>query len=415
MFENIFRTTVSSSKNKTDSKIKKGSKKHKTQKNRPSPIIRRGRKSLHGGVRNDDEIFEYWYPFFINYPAKYQPPTGNFKSGTKKNWAIGNIILFKQSFIQTIMLNPNPAVVVDFIKHIVPTFAVNDASRLYTKILCDIFLLIGFLTHILWQFEHKLLMKGGKAVQLALAILVKHNPVAKQYVQNNNKFVPYESNDIDVLIIPKPDNTKTVAYQKKQARDMALKIGDFIEWITMTNVTNYSLLDIARHSVNDPTELDSSSIVKVALIIPKNNGGRPDHFAVADIGYILPEYSDLFNSTIDAKTFMFGLLPGMFMSVSIDGLILEKIHYIAKYIHSNESNNIRFRSSLKRSLNALLDDLTQNYQPKPIPNNTNSEQLVKVIDKRDILQYYIEREYLIYFAFPNDTNQEEIITFILSP
>ena len=112
---------------------------------------------------------------------------------------------------------------------------------------------------------------------------------------------------------------------------------------------------------------------------------------------------------------MFGLLPGMFMSVSMNGLILEKIHYIAKYMHSNESNNVRFRSSLKRSLNALLDDLTQNYQPKPIPNNTNSEQLVKVIDKRDILQYYIEREYLIYFAFPNDTNQEEIITFILSP
>jgi hypothetical protein len=89
-------------------------------------------------------------------------------------------------------------------------------------ILCATMLLLGVIAKKLEKQDYTFMFKGGKGVQLAFA-------------HSGKKFEEYESEDIDLIIIP---NKKSVSYNADKAKDLALNISYLIRWFFESNYKN---------------------------------------------------------------------------------------------------------------------------------------------------------------------------------
>jgi hypothetical protein len=90
-------------------------------------------------------------------------------------------------------------------------------------ILCATMLLLGVIAKKLEKQDYTFMFKGGKGVQLAFAHTEK---------KSGKKFGEYESEDIDLIIIP---NKQHVSYDVDKARDLALNISYLIRWFFDSN------------------------------------------------------------------------------------------------------------------------------------------------------------------------------------
>lgn len=90
-------------------------------------------------------------------------------------------------------------------------------------ILCATMLLLGVIAKKLEKQDYTFMFKGGKGVQLAFAHAVK---------KDKKKFEEYESEDIDLIIIP---NKQQVTYDAAKAKDLALNISYLIRWFFESN------------------------------------------------------------------------------------------------------------------------------------------------------------------------------------
>ena len=171
------------------------------------------------------------------------------------------------------------------------------------------------------------MLKGGSAIQNV------GSQVPTQFM------VPYESNDIDIVLINKnnlnnPNDNKILAEQ----------IANFLIWVTEEN----SNLILKKRSNIDTTH----PIVKIIL----NKINKP----LVDIDYnILPDnINNLYTTNNYSKQFILGQTSGLFYSPSIKSLIYERIYLMINY---SEKENIfvdknRFFLTVKipRSLNYLV-------------------------------------------------------------
>jgi len=90
-------------------------------------------------------------------------------------------------------------------------------------ILCATMLLLGVVAKKLEKQDYTFMFKGGKGVQLAFAHAGK---------KNGKRFEDYESEDIDLIIIP---NKQNVIYDEDKAKNLALNISYLIRWFFESN------------------------------------------------------------------------------------------------------------------------------------------------------------------------------------
>jgi hypothetical protein len=170
------------------------------------------------------------------------------------------------------------------ITKVFPTFA----TKSYEKQYCIVFLLIAMLTQAYEEFC-TIVIKGGKAIQL------------------NFSAVPYPSDDIDVIIIPKYDSVDCKIIAQEAAR--------FIE-----TATGFSILDVPA----------PSNIMKISYKSPEK------YIALADIGYGYNELKPELREKLykDFKTKKLGGF-GSINYLPSGNLILEKLYYIYAYSASS--------------------------------------------------------------------------------
>ena len=127
----------------------------------------------------------------------------------------------------------------EFVKTIIPSFHISFESvkningltvfkrpkdiQNINIILCATMLLLGVIAKKLEKQDYTFMYKGGKGVQLAFAY------AGKKY---GKMFEDYESEDIDLIIIP---NKKNVSYNFDKANELALNISYLIRWFFESN------------------------------------------------------------------------------------------------------------------------------------------------------------------------------------
>lgn len=214
----------------------------------------------------------------------------------------------------------------------------------YDRHIRFILLFIGLMTNIL-QNDCILELKGGKAIQM-------------------NCQKPYESNDIDILIISDKINKK----------EIALEMSKLLIWIVSQQqiLNNMSMIDIDK----------AEPIIKLSILT------KYGFEAVVDIGFNEPKeeiksyVSNL--TTTDIRHLYFNYLinntpfiikyPIFFISQSVDGMIKEKIYYFLKYVvlknYKPEDNVDIFIPKIYKSVKTLFT--CKNKRKDQIPGIINT-------------------------------------------
>ena len=209
-----------------------------------------------------------------------------------------------------------------------------------------ILLFIGLMSNIL-QNECILVLKGGKAIQM-------------------NCKNPYESNDIDIVILTNKQNKK----------EIPLEMSKLLIWIVSQQqqkiINNMSMID------KDKPE----PIIKLSILT------KYGYEAVLDIGFNGPKeeiksyISNLtktdtrhlhFKYLINHKPFLIKY-PIFYISQSVDGMIKEKIYYYLKYVvlknYTPEDNVEIFIPKMYKSLKTLF--ACKNKRKDQIPGIINT-------------------------------------------
>jgi hypothetical protein len=215
-----------------------------------------------------------------------------------------------------------------------------------------ILLYLGIMSNILLKYSHcYLVIKGGKAIQM-------------------NCSIPYESNDIDILIISKFDNVNK--------QEMALDVSKLLGWIvSQQNILNkMSIIEFDR--LEQP-------LIKISILT------KYGFQAIVDIGYNDPKdeiksYYDTSSLSIIGNYLPFTYIMNgqrliitydiMFISQSLGQLIEEKIYFYIKYAilkkYTTEDNAEFFIPKIIKSLETLLTCTNI---------NTSNEQIYRIVNK----------------------------------
>ena len=203
--------------------------------------------------------------------------------------------------------------------------SVKDFAE-YNIILCSTFLIYGILSYKLRKEDYRIVVKGGKGVQLALSKLAGIPPDFK-----------YESEDIDLLILSKDG----VEHNASRAETLASHIAYLVEWLLSVVFTN-------KISVLLPSESPrNKTIVKLSYV---TNGFKQ----FSDISFealserVKPFFED--HIRIDRST-PFGKVK--YISQSIDNIISEKMFFISEYskLLKNPKISKHEKSEYERAIN----------------------------------------------------------------
>ena len=260
-----------------------------------------------------------------------------FSFGRKYFGSVENIEKLKTEIEKMELLKGNNAF--EKLKEILPAYSNNFISReepsinnLFTSnTISLLFILIGILTNALIEKGIYLMLKGGSAIQ----------NVGSQVP--NEFMVPYESNDIDIVLI----NTNKLN-NPNENKILAKQIADFLIWVIEEN-SNSILTQTPNIDTTHP-------IVKI--ILNKNN--KP----LVDLDYnILPDdiYNLYMNDNNYRKPFFLEQMSGLFYSPSINSLIYERIYLMIKYSAKDNifvgKNKDFLTVKIPRSLNYLVKTL----------------------------------------------------------
>lgn len=295
----------------------------------------------------------------------------------------------------------------------IPAFDVTSDAISYKSQICLITLMFSYLSSLL-EFTCEIVVKGGRAMQLALSKRERYDPIRKKMIPSVTYIRKYPSNDIDLLILP----------DSKRLQDsqlIALRIGEFIEWLTSFpdaygNIKSmFSLIHLPKPKLpvqTNPEIPSEGSIVKLSISVGGERGNR--FVAISDIGYITSEHSHIFEAN-PIKTIIDNNVqnPGFLLSVNPQNLFLEKTYYIIKYISKRYTPDAmlnRYRASLHKSYNYLLDDLAANIARSLSYAKTHAQV------KNELIAYYFnELQKLVPSAHDYAVSVEEFIAFINGP
>jgi hypothetical protein len=226
----------------------------------------------------------------------------------------------------------------------------NASKNFYylNAILCASFQLFGIIANKMITKEtckYKLIFKGGKAVQLVLRnifnrIKINRNSDAYTVLQKL-----HQSEDIDVLLIPKPENI----YDETEIKALAINISKLIEWFLHRD-------DTTRVSIQTPDDdpaIKNKTICKLSYILLGSDAMK----AFSDIDFSpvsTSDFSDLESLSLSLS------LPGrndlgvLFECQKIEPLLKDKILYYTKYVYLLDKPDLQAKQVPKISRKGCL-------------------------------------------------------------
>lgn len=260
-------------------------------------------------------------------------------------------------------------------------------------------IIIGLVNHKLniTNQNYKLIIKGGKALQLILS---------KKYLNNKND-IQYKSNDIDLIISPNEDNE----YNEVECKNLANNFSLLIQWILNTNDNIYDV----NNYISSISGQEYKTLIKLSHKIQKSNDTYHSRSYTPLVDLDFGKKNDLMykNLIYDKKNSNFGEL--LYIYQNLDSFIFEKIYYLNYYI--NEINK------LKNKINNKKVDYTTLEVNKDLSNYKNYErfidkfsyqikQAIKLLLDKDIEKNI---EYIKNLILINNMNIEiqNIISYIL--
>jgi hypothetical protein len=222
------------------------------------------------------------------------------------------------------------------VQTIIPTYYVETKNKMYESfgsylsdqdidfshyyiILCSALLIFGIISNKMEGQDYEILFKGGKAIQLSLAGI----PNMEQY----------QSDDIDVLIMP----SQNVDYNLSKVKALAGHIALLVQWILNQPDLNFK---ISVQSPNPSNPRSNQFIFKLSYIksVQKRDYRRQmmvdDYRQFSDVDFKeLPSIvKPFFNKAINYKFTITELGQDVsFRCPNIGSLLDEKIYYFAKY------------------------------------------------------------------------------------
>jgi len=222
------------------------------------------------------------------------------------------------------------------VQSIIPTYYVETKNKMYESfgsylsdqdvdfshyyiILCSALLVFGIISSKMEGQDYELIFKGGKAIQLALAGVP------------NMEF--YQSDDIDVLIMP----STNIKYDMDQVKTLANHIALLVQWILNQPQIQFK---ISVQSPNPSNPKSNQFIYKLSYVkvIQKRDYRKQmmvdDYRQFSDIDF--KELPDLvkpfFEKSVNYKFTISELGQQVsFRCPNIGSLLDEKIYYFAKY------------------------------------------------------------------------------------
>ena len=204
----------------------------------------------------------------------------------------------------------------------------EDFYRYYTT-LCAAFLLFGIIAHKINSYtgcNYKLILKGGKAIQVVLREIFEEKKASSFATTILGSL--HQTQDIDVLLLPK----EGITYERVEIEELSSNISELIKWFLTTSTTNISKLEPTTSNPN---------IHKLSVEFPDGFVA----FADIDFGKVpKPE----FNATLQkvepdsskAKTIILDL-PVLFECPTIGTLLDEKIYYYGEYSKKKDEATIK--------------------------------------------------------------------------
>jgi hypothetical protein len=303
-----------------------------------------------------------------------------------------------------------------YLKSKISAFEVTESAKSYKESICLVTLLFSYLSSLL-EFTCNIVVKGGRAMQIALSSRKRYDPIRKRNIPSVTYIRKYPSNDIDFLILP----------ESKRLQDsqlIALRIGEFIDWLTNFSdaygnpQTMFSFIHLPKPKLpvqSNPEIPTEGSIVKMSISVSGERGNK--FIAISDIGYITSEHSEIFESN-PIKTIIDDnpQNPGFLLSVNPQNLFLEKTYYIVKYISKNYLSDYqlnRYRASLHKSYNYLLNDLLENIVRSLKVENSVEATKPKEQLKNELIDYYFnELKKVVPSTNGYEVSVEELIAFL---
>lgn len=301
----------------------------------------------------------------------------------------------------------------------IPAFDVTKDAASFKAQICLVTLIFSYLSSLL-EFTCEIVVKGGRAMQLALSKKDRYDPIRKRTIPSVTYIRKYPSNDIDILILP--DSKKL-----QDSQLIALRIGEFIDWLTTFSdsygnpQTMFSFIHLPKPKLpvqTNPEIPSEGSIVKLSISVGGERGNK--FVAISDIGYITSEHSHIFEAN-PIKTIIDDDVqnPGFLLSVNPQNLFLEKTYYIVKYISKNYNSDAmlnRYRASLHKSYNYLLNDLVSNIIRSLKMENSAEANKPKEQIKNELIAYYFnELRRIVPSVDGYEVSVEELIAFVNGP
>lgn len=282
--------------------------------------------------------------------------------------------------------------VCDIIKRIIPTYYVDTVNKPYfvynslvadqstdftnyNIVLCTALLVVGLITNKMVGQDYNVILKGGKSIQLVLSDMLDSSP--------------YESQDIDVIIMPKMG----IAYEKEKIQQMAGHLAYIVKWFLHNEKSPFK---ISVQSPNPENQRANQNIFKLSYVKTvqkydyRQRQMMDDYKQFSDIGFeqLPANIESLFKKT-NEYPFMIPELGEnihiLFKCPNIGSLIDEKMYYYGKYMRFRQlieqkqpigepgyqqltiDESVRILDKFARAIVALTDALTTKRNPELDP------------------------------------------------
>ena len=217
----------------------------------------------------------------------------------------------------------------DINKSLIPTYYVSSIIesrnlitiqsefKKYNILLCASLIVVGIISNKMKDYDYKIIIKGGKAVQLVL-----HN------IDNADA---YPSEDIDLLIVPK-SNTP---YNRDIIKNLAAHIAFLMKWFLTDSIFKVSVGSPNPENLQANQNIYKLSYIKDAQI-PKYNRQtgklemNVEYRAFSDIDF--KETDDFFQETVEYPFYVSELKTKiLFTCPTVDSILAEKKAIRRKY------------------------------------------------------------------------------------
>jgi len=297
--------------------------------------------------------------------------------------------------------------VCDIIKRIIPTYYVDPVNKPYfvynsliadqptdftnyNIVLCTALLVVGLVTHKMVGQDYSVILKGGKSIQLVLSDMLDASP--------------YESQDIDVVIMP---NTG-IPYDKDKIQQMAGHIAYLVKWVLHNQESPFKISIQTPNSANQRANpnIFKLSYIKYAKKYDYKQRQMVDDFKqFSDIGFeqLAANIESLFKRTNDYPFMIPELGEHILLKCpNIGSLIDEKIYYYGTYMRFRQlledkqpinepgyqqltiEESARILDKFARAIVSLTDALIKKRTPDLDPSalmEAKKQSIMKRLDK----------------------------------